>query len=276
MCWAAVLIVALLLPKIAASAVVAKKACDKSKACSEKGDFDAAIAVLAGDIRLDPKSAKAYRKRGFASLEQGEKHAVADYNRGLACKGKGDFDKAVADLDALIRLSLQSPWYYEIRGARRIRSGDYEGGIVDLQTAIRLDPNDPAAKFETSPKQSLTRAAIHHGEEQVRHMLRDRPAMAQFGDKAAVLHQWAARKFAGEDLQQEILWDASEPVSSDAANQPPIAENPGCIRIRRTYGDGVNTGKEQSFEVCRSREIRQSGGVPTKSVGDDEEERHEG
>ena len=116
----------------------------------------------------------------------------------------------------------------------RIGRGDYEGGIADLHTAIRLDPNDPAAKFETSPKEPLTAAAIQHGEQQVRQMLRDRPAMAQFGEKAGVLYQWAARKFAGEDLHQEILWDASEPVLFDADNRASNDRETG------TYSDTQN------------------------------------
>jgi len=78
--------------------------------------------------------------------------------------------------------------------------------------------------------------------------------MAHFGDKARVLYQWAARKFAGEDLGREILWDASDP-SLDAENLPPTAKSPGRIRVRRTYGDGVNKGKEQSFEALWSKAI---------------------
>ena len=80
-------------------------------------------------------------------------------------------------------------------------------------------------------------------------MLRDRPEMAQFGKKAGALHQWATCKFAGEDLCQGILWDASEPVCFDADSRTLTAESPGQIRIRRTYSHGLNKGEEQSFEA---------------------------
>ena len=63
------------------------------------------------------------------------------------------------------------------------------------------------------PKGLVTPADLQRGEDQVRRMLRDRPAMAQYSSKAKVLYQWAARKFAGEDLQEEILGCSSNRVS---------------------------------------------------------------
>ena len=133
--------------------------------------------------------------------------------------------------------------------------GDYEGGIADLNTAIRLDPNDPATKLEASPKSTLTAAAIQHGDEQVRQMLRDRPVMARFGDKAGVLYQWTANRFAGENSIREILWDAAEPVAADSDSRSATAERPGRIRVRTTYSYGVNKGKEQSFEALWSKAV---------------------
>ena len=86
-------------------------------------------------------------------------------------------------------------------------------------------------------------------------MLRDRPAMAQFGEKAAVLYHWAARKFAGEDLHEQLFWDATEPRSFEADNWSPTADAAGRIRIRRTYFDGVKKGKEVSFEEMWERAV---------------------
>ena len=237
----------------------------------KEGEYDKAIVNFTEAIRLDQKDATAYAARGsaFGNKRDYEK-AVADFtaairlnpnlaeaycSRGWTYECKGDHDKAIADLDAAVRLGPKRPCYYEARGAIRIRRGDYEGGIADLQTAVRLDPHDPAAKFETLPGQTLTEAAIQHGEQQVRQLLRDRPAMAQYGEKAAVLYRWAARKFAGEDLHERFLWDASEPALCDADNQSPTTERSGRIRIRRTYCDGVQKGKEQSFESMWSKAV---------------------
>ena len=123
------------------------------------------------------------------------------------------------------------------------------------ETAIRLNPADPAATFEAWPKALLTAAALQHGERQVRQMLQDRPAMRQYGEEADVLCQWAARNFAGEDLRQKIFWDSSEPFPVFMAeNQPPSVEGQGCIRVREKYNDGPDEGKNLCFDElwCRA------------------------
>ena len=194
-------------------------------------EYDRAVGDYSKAIRLNPNDAEAYCNRGWASFE------------------KGDRDKAIADFDAAVKLGRATFSCSRECGVRvRILRGEYEAGIADLHAAIALDPNDPAAKFEAWPKGPLTAAAVQHGEEQVRQALRDRPAMARYGAKAEVLYQWAARKFAGEDLHREILWDPSEPDACDAANVSPTEKSLGRIRIRKTYTDGVDKGKEQSFE----------------------------
>ena len=94
---------------------------------------------------------------------------------------------------------------------------------------------------------SLDNAARQWGERQVRRMLHDRPMMAEHGDKAKVLYEWAARKFAGEDLRAQIVWDASTP-STDAESRGQIDGKSGVIRVRGTYYDGPKKGKPKPFE----------------------------
>ena len=49
-------------------------------------------------------------------------------------------------------------------------------------------------------------------------------------------------------MGQVILWDASEPPYFDSDNRGPGNGRFGQIRIRKTYGDGPQKGKEQTFE----------------------------
>lgn len=227
------------------------------------GNVEQAIADYSKAISLDPSSTNAYCARGLAySSERQTKKAIADFTlairlnptlseafigRGCAYAANRDMKKAIADLDEALKLRSGSAYYYEVRAAVWIRCGDYDRGIADLRNAIQLNPNDPAGRFEAWAKKPIDLAAIQRGEQQVYQMLQDRPAMGRFGKKAGVLYEWAARKFAGEDLRQEILWNASEPVF-DAENLVPTRERPGCIRIRGTYRDGPDMGKERSFE----------------------------
>ena len=229
----------------------------------KKGDQSKAIADYTKAIQLDPKFGDAHWNRGDAYGQKGDyEKAVADYSEFIrfdpenadgylrcawAYDQKGDQAKAVADLDAAIKLKPDSSHYYEKRAALWIGHGEYEKGIKDLQTAIRLNPKDPAAKFEDWPKAPLSAEALEHGRRQVAQMLKDRPAMGQYGKRAEWLYQWAARKFAGEDLHDEIFWNDTEPLF-DADNHSPTPQETGYIRVRPTYREGPDRGKKRSFE----------------------------
>ena len=94
---------------------------------------------------------------------------------------------------------------------RHVRSRDYDGGLADFAPRSSLDPADPAASFEAWPKVPLTSEDLRFREEQVRSMLHDRPAMAQYGEKAKPLYRWRP-KFPNDDLKQKIRWESSEPI----------------------------------------------------------------
>ncbi len=80
-------------------------------------------------------------------------------------------------------------------------------------------------------------------------MVRDRPAMAKYGEKAAPLYEWAARKFAGEDLHEPFLWNSAEPLPDfPADNQSPTAGQPGSIRVLGKERTGPAQGKDRMFE----------------------------
>ena len=65
---------------------------------------------------------------------------------------KGDLEKAIADLDATIQLDPNSPRYYEISWCAWIHCQDYDRGVEDFNTAIRLNPRDPAAELRHDPR----------------------------------------------------------------------------------------------------------------------------
>ena len=109
----------------------------------------------------------------------------------------------------------------KLRAALRIIRGDNEQGVADLQTMIRLTPKDFAATFAESPKPAVTGEALEHGKHQVAQLLKDRPVLSQYGEKAKVLYDWTARQFAGEKLHEKIRWDAAQPILLDAEHLSP-------------------------------------------------------
>jgi tetratricopeptide (TPR) repeat protein/protein involved in polysaccharide export with SLBB domain len=208
----------------------ARNAFEKGRLSLDAREFDSAINKFSEVIRFRP-------------------FAEAYYNRGIAYARKGEQDKAIADYTEAIRLNPSSPSDYEARAIAFIGRGEYERAVNDLQAVFRLNPTDPAASFEPWRKAQVAADALQHGERQIRQMLKDRPNMGRFGEKANVLLRWAARKFAGEDLHEMIFWNPSDPSPDiTACSRPPTADEPGVIRVRGTIIEGPDKGKARSFE----------------------------
>ena len=69
-----------------------------------------------------------------------------DYlNRGIAKGHKGDESGAITDLDTSIRLDPNNAVAYLSRGCAKRNNRDASGAITDFETAIRLDPNNTNA-----------------------------------------------------------------------------------------------------------------------------------
>jgi hypothetical protein len=79
-------------------------------------------------------------------------------------------------------------------------------------------------------------------------MLKDRPAIAQYGDKAEVLYRWAALEFAGKSSGERFQWDPALPELPFANKVAPMEDTGGVIQVRSTFPDGENAGKELGFE----------------------------
>ncbi len=136
---------------------------------------------------------------------------------------RGDFDVAIRQLNAVIASAPKEAKLRGLRGVAWLRKGDYAHGAADLKAAIELNPGDAGQQFRPSSTAALSPDALRHGEEQVKRMLHDRPAMAQYSEETEPMRRWAARKFAGEDFAAPIDWDPSPPLHSDAENLAPRA-----------------------------------------------------
>jgi tetratricopeptide (TPR) repeat protein/tRNA A-37 threonylcarbamoyl transferase component Bud32 len=118
--------------------------------------FERALADYGQAIRLDPKDARGYGKRGIAYREKGDTdRALADFtealrldpkdveilgSRGLAYSRKGDYDRAFADFAEAIRLAPDDVLAYSGRGNAYSARGDYDRAIADYTEALRRAP----------------------------------------------------------------------------------------------------------------------------------------
>jgi tetratricopeptide (TPR) repeat protein len=174
--------------------------------------------------------------------------AADAYQRGLKALDQDQLDQAALAFSEAIKLKPDEARYFGMRATALLRKGEYDQGLADLKTAIRLNPNDLGANYQPATNKELPPESLKHGEQQVLKMLEDRPAMAQYGRQSAFLRSWAARKFAGEDFGSLIDWDPTPPIHSDAEHLAPENNLHGCILIEPNYTSGPKQGQPRSFE----------------------------
>ncbi len=81
------------------------------------------------EIHRNPNDSEAYNNRGYAYSEI------------------GDFDRALADFEAVIRLSPDDPTGYMNRGVAKFTLGDTAGAMADYETAINLGAREALLYF---------------------------------------------------------------------------------------------------------------------------------
>lgn len=82
-----------------------------------------------------------------AALKLDPNVRLANYYRGKAYSHKGEFDLAIADFDAAARLRVDDPVVYHARGVELAVKGDYARAIADFDRALQLDPKADGAYF---------------------------------------------------------------------------------------------------------------------------------
>ncbi|MGA2254920.1 MAG: tetratricopeptide repeat protein, partial [Thermoguttaceae bacterium] len=138
-----------LLPKAEADALEPKLVQihkDRAKARARAGDLDTAIADFSAVIDLWPKDSEAREERARLYDAKGEKairleprKADVYRRRGIVLALKGDHDKAIADFTDAIRLDPKDAEAYCARGAVHGGRHDFKKAIADFTAAIRLD-----------------------------------------------------------------------------------------------------------------------------------------
>ena len=126
------------------------------------GKTDLVIADESEAIRLDPGIPEHFDNRGLSHNRNADyDRAIVDFsaairirpeakfltNRGDAYQFKKEYDHAIADYNEALKLNPKFGLAYNNRGAAYEAKGDLERAIADLEQAIRLDPaNELAVK----------------------------------------------------------------------------------------------------------------------------------
>lgn len=82
-----------------------------------------------------------------AALKLNAKAPQANYYRGAAWSNKGEFDRAIADFDAAIKIRSDDPVIYHARAIELTVKGDYPRAISDFDKALQLDAKAEGVHF---------------------------------------------------------------------------------------------------------------------------------
>lgn len=132
-------------------------------------------------------------------------------------------------------------------GVELVRMGDWKRGLLLLRKADHAVLSRYANE-RGDLQSTLSEEHLAFGCDQVRKMLADRPNMAKGMDEDNVVFQWAARRFAGENLPNKMFWSSLQPVGWGALHFPPTPNVPGEVQIAlevRNYGDVRSLGFEE-------------------------------
>ncbi|MHC5594492.1 MAG: tetratricopeptide repeat protein [Nostoc sp.] len=134
----------------------------------QQGDKQKALEDLNQATRFNPKHSLAWAFRGDVLRELGQnEEAITAYSRALEANSewgklsvtdvylnranlysdRGDYRRAIADFDQVLRLNPKNAVAYALRGLNYQRRGDNQAAIKDFNSAVRIDPNNAIAYF---------------------------------------------------------------------------------------------------------------------------------
>jgi len=125
--------------KLAAAAMLAAGA-GAAGAQAHVADADRCLSITSNPDLAIQYCTRAIESGRFAGADLARLH----YGRGVEWAAKADFDRAIADYDAAIRLSPDFADAYYNRGNAWANKGEPDRAIADYGAAIRLNPKDSA------------------------------------------------------------------------------------------------------------------------------------
>jgi len=219
----------------------------RGRGLNARNKFDEAIAAFDRAIELGNSDPSLFVERAMTfdmagdrveaikeldkEIERHPENAEAFSCRAELLRVSDQWNRARADYQKALELEPKKLVYRVIRANAYFERDDFDRGLADVLEAMRLNPGDVGVDYQPSSAKELSKEALRHGEQQVRRMLRDRPAMAQHVTPGDKLWTWAVRKFAGEDLGSLVDWDSGSPEPFAARSSPPHGSYHGSIQV---------------------------------------------
>lgn len=174
------------------------------------GDFLECVEAWLHDEneRALPLCSRALRSGDLSSSQT----ANALNARGLLYVLKGDYDKAIQDLDESIRLNPDYAGAHNNRGHAYLGKGEYDRAIQDFEQAIRLKPDDDGGY--------LGRAAVYANQGERDRAIQDYDQALRLNPSSAYTSLWRAQVL----FELARFGDAVDALESLVSAHPEFAE----------------------------------------------------
>jgi tetratricopeptide (TPR) repeat protein len=136
---------------------------ERGDAYVEEGEFEEAIIEYKNVLQIDPNHAGAHEALSLAYLEVKKpreaywemsetvrlapENVDAKLRYGTVAAAVGDFDLALEQADAVLKLEPNSPQGHTLRAQAREAKEDFEGAEEDFEAAVAADPKGAAYRF---------------------------------------------------------------------------------------------------------------------------------
>jgi tetratricopeptide (TPR) repeat protein len=99
-----------------------------------------------GEVKLRACT-KIIKSKRYLGKRISKKHlAIIYYNRGIAYKNKGQYDRAISDYDQAIKLNPKYATAYYNRGWTYKNKGERDKAIADYRKALEINPSHKKAR----------------------------------------------------------------------------------------------------------------------------------
>jgi tetratricopeptide (TPR) repeat protein len=170
----------------------------------EKGEVDNAIADFTKAIAIDPLPHSDLAGPGHVNLYA---------NRGLAWKAKGDFDRALSDFDEALRQDSKDADARYFRSETLIAKSEYERAIADLDAVISLKPNASAYYLRGAVRyEQYIRASFWIEKEDLARAIADYNSAIRLSPKMADAYHGRALAWSMNGDHDRAVDDAKEAV----------------------------------------------------------------
>jgi tetratricopeptide (TPR) repeat protein len=210
--------------------------------------LDDAVRYFSERIRLDEKDAPAYEGRALAWVERGEydralndldaamrldtKSVSAVRRRGGCWLAKGEYEKALRDFDEALRLDPKNARAFNNRGTLWAFKMEWDKAIIDFDEAIRLDPSDVTGHSN--------RGACFVHKEQFDRAIRDYDEVIRCDETDSNAFAWRASCWYLKKDYQKAIADFSAAVRLNSKDRSVYQRYAWLLATcpDRTYRDG--------------------------------------